>query len=131
MLTAVYVARKNNGAHSRGFQNLVLSKWKNTFSFELYGQNGKLQVDGLGGSYGVERLSWYRMLPEMGPPETTIWEYPMADDSWQFEMSEFLEDIRLNRMPEPGLAEAIKTLKVVEKIYRDSIYDYRTQPSPD
>jgi predicted dehydrogenase len=113
------------------FLHVSCTEWKNTFSFELYGQNGKLQVDGLGGSYGVERLSWYRMLPEMGPPETTIWEYPMADDSWQFEMSEFLEDIRLNRVPEPGLAEAIKTLKVVENIYRDSIYDYRTQPSPD
>ena len=31
---------------------------------------------GLGGSYGVERLTCYRMLPEMGPPETTAWEYP-------------------------------------------------------
>ena len=37
-------------------------------------------IDGLGGSYGVERLAHYKMLPEMGPPETTIWEYPRATD---------------------------------------------------
>ena len=52
------------------------TEWKNSFSFEIYGRDGKLHVDGLGGSYGVERLAFYRMLPEMGPPETTIWEYP-------------------------------------------------------
>ncbi len=37
------------------------------------------------------------MLPEMGPPETYAWEYPMADDSWAVEISEFLDDIRLGR----------------------------------
>ena len=60
------------------FLHVSCTEWKNTFSFELYGRDGKLQVDGLGGSYGVEKLSWYKNLPEMGPPETTIWEYPMA-----------------------------------------------------
>ena len=55
------------------FLHVSCTEWKNTFSFELYGRNGKLQVDGLGGSYGVERLTWYKMLPEMGPPETRSW----------------------------------------------------------
>ena len=86
------------------------TEWKNTFSWEFYGRDGKLQVDGLGGSYGVERLTWYRMRPEMGPPETTIWEYPMADNSWTSEMSEFIEDIRLGREPSPGLEDAFAAL---------------------
>ena len=29
-------------------------------------------IEGLGGSYGTERLSCYRLTPELGPPETTI-----------------------------------------------------------
>ena len=99
------------------------SEWKNLFSFEIYGRTGKLAIDGLGGSYGVERLSYYRMLPEMGPPETTIWEYPRGDDSWRLEMNDFLEDIRLGRTPSPGLQEARAALEVVEKIYRASGYD--------
>lgn len=107
------------------FLHASCSEWKNTFSFELYGHAGKLQVDGLGGSYGTERLSWYRMLPEMGPPETTIWEYPMADDSWDYEMGQFLEDIRLERQPDVGLADAIAVLEIVDAIYRKSGYDHR------
>lgn len=103
------------------FLHVSCTDWKNTFSFELYGQKGKLQVDGLGGSYGVERLAYYKMLPEMGPPESTIWEYPQADNSWEVEMAEFLDDIRLGREPSAGLADALATLDIVSKIYRESL----------
>ena len=107
------------------FLHASCMEWKNTFSFEIYGRDGKLHIEGLGGSYGVERLSWYKMLPEMGPPETTIWEYPMADNSWEVEMSEFLEDIRLNRAPAAGLSDAVAALEIVDKIYKESGYDHR------
>lgn len=107
------------------FLHASCTEWKNIFSWELYGRLGKLQIDGLGGSYGVERLSWYKMLPEMGPPETTIWEYPMADNSWELEMQEFLEDIRIGREPSPGLGDAIAALQVVDRIYGESGYDHR------
>jgi len=96
------------------------TEWKNLFSFEIYGRGGKLEISGLGGSYGVERLVFYRMLPEMGPPETTIWEYPGADDSWQREVAEFAEDIRLQRQPSPGLAEAEAAWEIVESVYREA-----------
>jgi len=107
------------------FLQVSCTEWKNLFSLEVYGRDGKLQVDGLGGSYGVERLTHYKMLPEMGPPETAIWEYPMADRSWAIEFEEFLEDIRLEREPAAGLKDAMRALEIVEKIYRDSGYDHR------
>ncbi len=107
------------------FLHASCTEWKNTFSFELYGRSGKVQIDGLGGSYGTERLAWYKMPPEMGPPETTIWEYPMTDDSWEIEMAEFLEDIRLGRQPAVGLADAVAAMNIVDKIYRKSGYDHR------
>ena len=107
------------------FLHASCTEWKNTFSLELYGRDGKLQVDGLGGSYGIERLTWYRMLPQMGPPETTAWEYPMVDNSWNIEMTEFLEDIELNRQPKPGLLDALAVLEIVDKIYESSGYDHR------
>ena len=96
------------------------TEWKNLFSLEIYGRNGKLHWEGLGGSYGLEKLIHYRMLPEMGPPETTIYEFPRGDESWKIEMSEFFEDIRLKRNPAPGLKEAKAALAVVEKIYAAS-----------
>jgi predicted dehydrogenase len=98
------------------------SEWKNLFSLEIYGRNGKLQIDGLGGSYGLERLTFYKMLPQMGPPETTIWDYPNGDSSWMLEMQAFLEDIRLGRAPNPGLKEARAALEIVETLYRTSGY---------
>ncbi len=108
------------------FLHASCTEWKNTFSFEITGRAGKLHVEGLGGSYGLERLAWYRLAPEMGPPETTVWEYPMEDDSWAAEMQEFMEDIRMKRQPSAGLRDAIAALEVVERIYRDSGYDHRT-----
>jgi predicted dehydrogenase len=107
------------------FMHVSCTEWKNTFSWELYGRDGKLHIEGLGGSYGVERLSWYKNLPDMGPPETTIWEYPMEDNSWGIEMAEFLEDIRSSREPSAGLNDAIAALTVVDKLYRESGYDHR------
>jgi predicted dehydrogenase len=106
------------------FLHASCTEWKNTFSLELYGRNGKLHFEGLGGSYGVERLTYYKMLPEMGPPETTAWEFPMADNSWELEMTEFLEDIRLKRQPSASLHDAVAALDIVDRIYRESGYDH-------
>ena len=100
------------------------TEWKNLFSLEIYGRTGKLHVEGLGGSYGVERLTFYRMLPEMGPPETTAWEYPRGDDSWRLEIAEFFTDIRTGREPQPGLREARAALAVVERIHAASGYHF-------
>ena len=68
------------------------TEWKNTFSFEITGRDGKLTIEGLGGSYGNERLTFHQMLPQMGPPETTIWEYPPSDSSWASEFAAFKAD---------------------------------------
>jgi predicted dehydrogenase len=105
------------------FLHVSCTEWKNMFSFEVYGKKAKLHVEGLGGSYGVERLYFYRMLPQMGPPETTIWEYPAGaqdDVSWRLEFDAFLEDIRLGRTPSANLLDADAALAVVETIYGNS-----------
>lgn len=106
------------------FLHASCTEWKNLFSMEIYGKLGKLDLSGLGGSYGLEKITWYKMLPEMGPPDTTSWEYPMGDDSWAVEIAEFFDDIRLNRAPAAGLADAAAALTIVETIYRESGYDH-------
>lgn len=108
------------------FLSASCTEWKNLFSFEIFGIKGKLEINGLGGSYGTECLTFYRMLPEMGPPETTRWEFPMADNSWDKELIEFIEDIKLTRQPSANLNDAKAALKIVEQIYKNSGYDYNT-----
>ncbi len=93
------------------------TEWKNLFSFEVMGRYGKLQIDGFGGSYGVERLTHYQMSPQMGPPETTIWEFPFPDRSWELEFREFLSAISECREPVGNLGDGIATLEIVGKVY--------------
>jgi predicted dehydrogenase len=107
-------------AGQTAFLHTSWTEWKNLFSFEICGRDGKLEVSGLGGSYGTERLTFYKMLPEMGPPETTCWEFPGRDDSWETEFAEFLEDIRLRRAPRPGIGDAQAALHVIERVYREN-----------
>lgn len=104
-------------AQQTAMLHVSCTEWKNLFSFEIYGRDAKAHVEGLGGSYGVERLSFYQMRPEMGPPDTTIWEYPGPDTSWALEFADFLEDIRLGRPCTPGPADALAALRVVQAVY--------------
>lgn len=94
------------------------TQWKNEFRFEIYGRRGKLEINGLGGSYGVERLTHWDMGDRLGvaPPSQT-WEYPGPDESWALELADFAEDIRLNRQPSCGLADAAAVLEVIERVY--------------
>jgi predicted dehydrogenase len=93
------------------------TEWKNIFSLEIYGRNGKAAIDGLGGSYGTERITFYKMLPEMGPPETTIFEYPFPDVSWEYELKEFEDAIAEGRRPVGDVREALRTLSVIDTLY--------------
>jgi predicted dehydrogenase len=102
------------------FLHVSCTEWKNLFSFEIYGRGGKLHAEGLGGSYGLERLSFYRMLPEMGPPETTIWEFPRGDESWALEFAELAADVAERREPAASLHDARAALHVVETIYKEN-----------
>ena len=98
------------------------TEWKNLFSFEIYGKTGKLHIEGLGGSYGTERLALYTMLPTMGPPETTIWEYPFPDNSWALEVEDFFRSIALQKEPDGSVTDAKKALDIVRAVYENSNY---------
>lgn len=108
------------GKGQTAWLHVSCTEWKNLFSFEIYGRNTKLHIEGLGGSYGVEKLYHYQMKPEMGPPDTKLYEFPGPDESWRMEMKEFEENIRSKRSCDAGLAEARAALDVVERIYQQS-----------
>ncbi len=97
------------------------TEWKNTFSFEICGRHGKLHIEGLGGSYGTEKLTHYHMLPEMGPPETTAWEFPQADRSWDLEFQDFANAIVEKRQPLGHIGDALAMLEIIDAVYSKDV----------
>ncbi len=109
---------------SGGFAWLHASwtEWKNIFSFEVMLERAKLEVTGLGGSYGPEQVTLFAMQPEMGPPPSTTWAYPPTDVSWRAELDDIIADIegRPDGAARTGatIDDAIATLTLIEEAYR-------------
>lgn len=100
------------------FAHVSCTEWKNKFSFEVFGRKGKVEVEGLGSSYGVERCHLYVRPDEFGYPETTIFEYPGDDRSWEREHLAFYEAINSGIHAIPDLTSALKAVSVVDVIYK-------------
>lgn len=96
------------------------TEWKNTFSLEVTGRDGKLTIEGLGGSYGNERLTFHKMLPQMGPPETTIWEYAPSDESWAREFADFKAHQAGKPAEIADIEDACAVLDIIAAAYRRS-----------
>jgi predicted dehydrogenase len=101
-----------------GWLHASWTEWKNLFSFELTYERAKLELAGLGGSYGTERLTWYAMRPEMGPPPTTAWEWPGPDRSWDDEVGDVLVALQGGAARGAGIDDAIAVWRVVDEAQR-------------
>ncbi len=99
--------------------NLVTTclEWKNVFSFEIMLKTAKIQIDGLGRSYGTEKLTLYTMSPEMGPPKVDEFEFPGDDNSWEAENKIFLKKIREGDTGDEELKKAKYALSIINQAY--------------
>jgi len=93
------------------------TEWKNLFSFEIFCKHGKLDINGLGGSYGEETLTYYKMKPEMGVPGKFVHSWPGEDVSWRLEFKDFVDAIKKGREPVGTLRDAYEDMKLVFDIY--------------
>jgi len=108
------------------FLHVSWTEWKNMFSFEIFCSHGKLDINGMGGSYGQEQLTLYKMSKKMGIPKQRKWRFKLKDISWKTEINDFYDDIIYNRKPKVNLNDAYQNLKIINKIYKNSKYDYIT-----
>jgi hypothetical protein len=53
----------------------------------------------------------------MGPPPTTIWEYPGEDRSWHAEWAHFKQCIAEHKQPVGNLEDAVAALDVIGRLY--------------
>jgi predicted dehydrogenase len=93
------------------------TEWKNLFSMEITFEQARLDLEGLGGSYGTERLTVHAMRPEMGPPETTTREWAAPDKSWRLEIEDFIAQLGGSNPVGAGLDDASAVLRVIDEAY--------------
>ena len=101
------------------------TEWKNLFSLEIYCRTAKIQVDGLVRSYGPQRLTIYRMGPELGPPEVEELSYPDEDRSWEPGVGELQRGDRAGedaRLLNGDLGDALYAWEQIEAAYADGPY---------
>jgi predicted dehydrogenase len=96
------------------------TQWKNRFTFEVFGQDGYLCVDGLGGSYGAERLIWGKRRPDSGPPIEGRFEFLDPDGSWEAEWSEFVTAIQEHREPLANGRDGLQAMRLIDALYESS-----------
>ena len=107
-----------NKRGSSAFLHASCTEWKNKFLFEIFGQFGKIEIRGLGKSYGEEKLIFYKMLKKMGKPKKKEFRFLKKDYSWKKELDEFSIDIIKKRVSSPGIIDIYKNLEIINKIYK-------------
>ena len=96
------------------------TQWKNLFIFEVMGHDGYLKVEGLGGSYGTEKLTIGRRRPESGPPIEETFDFPGPDLSWLSEWEEFTSAIQAGRQPLANGEDGLQTMRTLAAIYESA-----------
>lgn len=96
------------------------TQWKNRFSFEVFGRDGYVRVEGLGGSYGTETLEIGKRKKEGGAPDVEVFEFPGPDLSWQAEWREFVSAIREGRQPLANGEDGLQAMRLIAAIYESA-----------
>src|SRR5258708_2186720 len=97
------------------------TNWKNLFSFEVFGELGYLQIDGKGGSYGEEVLTYGKRLPEFGgAPIQQVFKFPGNDESWEREWKHFADAANRGRKVMSDATDGLRVNEIIEAIYRSS-----------
>ena len=97
----------------------TILQWKNTFIFELYGTKGYIRAEGLGGSYGTEKLI-VGLKDYHGPFKEELVEFRGEDVSWNSEWEGFLDNINHKREQQISGDDGLEAIRIVEAAYESS-----------
>lgn len=94
------------------------TQWRNLFSLEVFGRDGYLIIEGLGGSYGPETLRIGHRAQSGHRPAEDLIPLPLDHDPWQAEWDEFVAAAAEHREPLASGADAYQALLLAAAIYR-------------
>jgi predicted dehydrogenase len=96
------------------------TQWKNTFRFEIIGVDGYLRIEGLGGSYGLERLTVGKRNPDSSPPIEETVSYEGPDRSWHLEWRELAAAMEQAREPIGNGDDGLAAARIIDAIYESA-----------
>ncbi len=96
------------------------TQWKNLFSFEVYGRQGSLTIEGLGKSYGVERLTLAIRKPEGGVPDLEELLFDQPDPSWDLEWQDFMAAVTTGSPYLGTPADGVAAMRMLDALYRSA-----------
>ena len=100
--------------------HVSMTQWKNLFSLELHGDTGALVIEGLGGSYGPERLVHVRRNMAGGVPEMSERRFDGPDPSWHHEWADFAGALHGEPLAHGSAQEGLVVMRVVDALYRSA-----------
>jgi len=121
---AFVLLRSTDGKVAELHSSLTL--WKNAFSLDIFGHEGYVSIDGLGGSYGIERASLGKREFEKPFSEQVI-EYRGSDQSWRLEWDEFESSVRDHREPMGSAVDGLQAMRLVNAAYESNRTGYTTR----
>lgn len=95
------------------------TQWKNLFSFELFGKDGYIIVEGMGGSYGTERAILGKRA-FLQPFKEEITEFRGENRSWYEEWKEMVSSIKENREPLGNANDGLEALNLAYAVYESA-----------
>ncbi len=96
------------------------TQWKNRFSFEVFCEQGSIAIEGLGRSYGAERLLITRRSLDGSPPNLSEQIFGSEDVSWDKEWNEFVGAILDGTDYMGGPADGIIAMRTLDAVYNSA-----------
>jgi predicted dehydrogenase len=96
------------------------TQWKNRFALEIFCERGSLIVDGLGKSYGPERLVLTHRKHTGGVPDVVEQRFDDHDTSWAKEWDEFVAAVLDGRPYMGGATDGLVAMQILDAVYRSA-----------
>lgn len=100
--------------------HVSMTQWRNLFSLEVHGEAGAVIVDGLGGSYGAERLTRVFRAFEGGRPVVEEEHFDTDDVSWAEEWDAFMTAVETGSPGDAGPEDGVAAMSIIDALYRSA-----------